>query len=180
VRRELAGLEDGAVVVGHSLGGTILINTLTEQPQPQPQPLLQSPLESPSPSPSHSQPESPSHSESESDSESRNSGAVRRGSEQNEPARLSAIVLIAAPFIGEGGWPSEEFQLSGDLGVRLPKGAQVHVFHGLLDETAPPSHAELYAGVIPSARLHLLPARDHQLNNDLSEVAKVISPFVRR
>jgi hypothetical protein len=50
----------------------------------------------------------------------------------------------------------------------------VHVFHGLQDETAPPSHAGLYALAIPQAQVHQLPGRDHQLNNDLSEVAEAI------
>jgi pimeloyl-ACP methyl ester carboxylesterase len=125
VRREMAGLEDGAVVVGHSVGGAILINALAERP-----PELE----------------------------------------------IAAIVLISAPFVGAGGWPSGEFELPGDLGTRLPHAARVHVFHGLQDEIAPPSHAELYARAIPQAQVHLLPGRDHQLNNDLSEVARAISP----
>jgi len=124
IRRELADLDDGAIVAGHSVGATILINALAEQPP----------------------------------------GCV-----------LEAIVLIAAPFVGEGGWPSDEFELPKDLGARLPHGARVHVFHGLQDETVPPSHADLYAQAIPQARVHRLPGRDHQLNNDLSDVAKAIS-----
>lgn len=91
-------------------------------------------------------------------------------------ARLAAIVLIAAPFVGRGGWPGDDFELPGDLGARLPQGARVHVFHGLADETAPPSHADLYARAIPQAQVHRLPGRDHQLNDDLSEVAEAISP----
>jgi hypothetical protein len=39
---------------------------------------------------------------------------------------------------------------------------------------APPSHAGLYAMAIPQAQVHQLPGRDHQLNNDLSEVAEAI------
>ena len=89
-------------------------------------------------------------------------------------ARLGAIVLIAAPFVGAGGWPGDEFELPDDLGARLPHGVPVHVFHGLEDETAPPSHADLYARVLPQAQVHRLPGRDHQLNNDLSEVATAI------
>ena len=123
IRRELAGLDDGAVVVGHSVGATILIQALAEQP-----------------------PE----------------------------VELGAIVLIAAPFVGKGGWPGDELELASDLGAKLPRGVRVHVFHGLQDETAPPSHADLYAQVIPQAQVHRLPGRDHQLNNDLSEVAQVI------
>jgi pimeloyl-ACP methyl ester carboxylesterase len=123
--RELAALDDGAVLAGHSVGGTILVNALVERPPER---------------------------------------------------RLAAIVLIAAPFVGAGGWPSDEFELPADLGARLPQGVPVHVFHGLRDETAPPSHADRYARVIPQAQLHRLPGRDHQLGNDLSDVAKAISP----
>jgi pimeloyl-ACP methyl ester carboxylesterase len=94
--------------------------------------------------------------------------------EQPPEQRLEAIMLIAAPFVGEGGWLSDEFGLTGDLGAKLPPGARVHVFHGLRDETAPPSHADLYAEAIPQAQVHHLPERDHQLNNDLSEVAAAI------
>jgi pimeloyl-ACP methyl ester carboxylesterase len=124
IRSELTALDDGAVVAGHSVGGTILINALAERP-PEPE--------------------------------------------------LGAIVLIAAPFVGAGGWPGDEFELPHDLGARLPQGVPVHVFHGLQDETAPPSHGDLYAHAIPQAQLHRLPGRDHQLDNDLSEVAKTIS-----
>src|SRR5579872_4711931 len=81
---------------------------------------------------------------------------------------------LAAPFVGEGGWPSDEFKLTSDLGTKLPPGARVHVFHGLRDETVPPSHTGLYALAIPQAQVHQLPGRDHQLNNDLSEVAEAI------
>jgi pimeloyl-ACP methyl ester carboxylesterase len=124
IRREMIDLDDGATVVGHSVGGTILINTLAERP-------------------------------------------MKR--------KLSAIVLIGAPFVGLGGWRGEEFELPRDLGARLPPGVAVHVFHGLRDETAPPSHSDLYARAIPQAQLHQLPARDHQLNNDLAEVARSLT-----
>jgi predicted alpha/beta hydrolase family esterase len=123
LRRELAGLADGAVAVGHSVGGTILINTLAECPPPE--------------------------------------------------QRLAAVVLIAAPFVGAGGWPSDEFG-SRDLGSRLPPGVAVHLFQGLADDTTPPAHADLYADAIPQAHVHRLPGRDHQLNNDLREVAATI------
>jgi pimeloyl-ACP methyl ester carboxylesterase len=123
IRREVDDLDDGAVVAGHSVGATILIQALAEHPPKQ---------------------------------------------------KLAAIVLIAAPFVGEGGWPGVEFEFGGDLGRRLPAGVPVHVFQGLDDETAPPAHAELYAAAIPQAQVLRLPGRDHQLNNDLSEVAQAI------
>lgn len=124
--REMTALNDGAVLVGHSVGGTILISALADR----------------------------------------------------APEReLRAIVLIAAPFVGAGGWLSDEFELPQDLGARLPRGVPVHVFHGLQDETVPPSHADLYARVIPQAQLHRLPKRDHQLGNDLGDVARSMRDF---
>src|SRR5512147_2842916 len=54
---EIADLEDGSVLIGHSIGGTILINVLAEVPP-------------------------------------------RR--------KFAGILLIAAPFVGAGGWPSGE------------------------------------------------------------------------
>ena len=85
--------------------------------------------------------------------------------------RLTSLV---DPFVGTGGWPSDELELPHDLGARLPQGVPVHVFHGLQDETAPPSHADLYARAIPLSQMHRLRGRDHQLGNDLSEVATTI------
>jgi hypothetical protein len=120
---EIAALSDGAIVVGHSVGATVMINVLAENP-PKP--------------------------------------------------TVDVIVLLAAPFVGAGGWPRDEFELPPDLGQRLPRGVPVLLFHGLEDGTVPPSHAELYAQAIPHARVHRLPGRDHQLNDDLSEVADEI------
>ena len=118
-----AALRDGSIVVGHSVGGTLLVHTLVEPPP---------------------------------------------------DGSLAAIVLIAAPFVGAGGWPGEEFELPGNLGALLDAGVPVHVFHGLEDSDVPPAHADLYAHSIPQAEVHLLPGRDHQLGNDLGDVATVI------
>ncbi|WP_018177494.1 alpha/beta hydrolase [Jongsikchunia kroppenstedtii] len=124
IRRELTGLDDRAIAIGHSIGGPLLIQTLSEQPEPTP---------------------------------------------------LAAIVLISAPFIGPGGWAGDEFELPNDLGTRLPPSAAVHLFHGLEDDIVPAAHAERYADVTPQATVHRLPGRDHQLNNDLREVASVLT-----
>jgi pimeloyl-ACP methyl ester carboxylesterase len=123
IRQELATLEDGAIVVGHSVGATILVNTLAADPP---------------------------------------------------PGNLGAIVLLAAPFVGPGGWPGEAFKPSSELGATLPQGVPVHLFHGTEDDTVPPAHADLYADAIPQAQVHRLPGRDHQLGNDLGDVAGVI------
>jgi predicted alpha/beta hydrolase family esterase len=123
IEREFAGLDDDAILVGHSIGATILVSTLAEQPSER---------------------------------------------------KFGAIFLIAAPFVGEGGWPSEDLKLPRDLGARLPRGVPIHFYHGLEDETAPPSHADLYSRAVPQARIDRLPGRDHQLNNDMREVGAAI------
>lgn len=84
---------------------------------------------------------------------------------------LGAICLIATPFIGNGGWTSDEIEPRTDLGARLPQGVPIFLYHGRDDEIVPAAHVELYAKAIPHARVRRLPGRDHQLHNDLSEVA---------
>lgn len=121
--RLLEALPHGAVLVGHSVGATILLKLLSERP------------------------------------------SLRK---------LAALVLIAAPFVGKGGWSFDDLKFPPDLGARLPQDVPVHFFHGLADETAPPSHVDLYARAIPQARVHRLPDRDHQLNDDLRDVAATI------
>ena len=60
------------------------------------------------------------------------------------------------------------------LGEKLPGQVPIHLYQGLADDTVPASHADSYARLIPQAHLHRLPDRDHQLNNDLREVAAEI------
>ncbi len=123
LEREFATLQDGTILVGHSVGGTILINVLVEH---------------------------------------------------SSAREFDAIFLIAAPFVGDGGWSSDNLQVPPDLGARLPKGVPIHFYHGLADEVVPPSHTDLYARAVPQARVHRLRGRNHQLNNDLREVAVAI------
>ena len=122
LERELASLRKGAIVVGHSVGGTMLIDVLAQSAP---------------------------------------------------PTALDAIVLIAAPFIGKGGWTSDDIAPPADLG-RLPVTTPVFLYHGEHDAIIPVAHVELYAKKIPRARVRRLAGRDHQLNNDLSEVASDI------
>ena len=124
LEKEFAALSNGAILVGHSLGGTFLIHTLAE----------------------------------------------------HLPERaFGAIILIAAPFVGEGGWRSDDWKPQRELSAKLPGGVPVYLYHGLADETAPPSHVELYAHDIPEAHVCRMEGRDHQLNNDLTDIAVVIA-----
>ncbi|MEH2524674.1 MULTISPECIES: alpha/beta fold hydrolase [unclassified Bradyrhizobium] len=117
---EIAGLDDGAILIGHSLGGTILINALAEAPPNR---------------------------------------------------KLAGVFLIAAPFVGAGGWPSEDIKPTADFGRRLPPRTPIYLYHGSKDDTAPIGHVDLYEGAIPGAIVHRLHGRNHQLNDDLAEVA---------
>jgi predicted alpha/beta hydrolase family esterase len=129
LERELRALEPGAILVGHSVGGTILVAVLAEE-------------------------------------------SLGR--------ELGGIFLLAAPFAGDGGWPSDDLRFPSGLGARLPRGIPIHFFQGLDDQVVPPSHIELYARAVPQAHVHRLPGRDHQLNADMSEVAHVISALERQ
>ena len=129
ISEAIEALEDGSIVVGHSVGGTLVVHGLTERPP---------------------------------------------------DVALGAIVLLSAPFVGDGGWPGDEFELPGDLGALLPANVPIHVFHGLDDDDVPPAHADLVARAVPQAQVHRLPGRDHQLGNDLAEVAALIRTLPNR
>jgi len=120
LQKEFAKLDDGAILAGHSIGATILINVLAEE----------------------------------------SSGLAPSG-----------IFLIAAPFVGKGGWPSEDIQSMADLGARLPKQWKIYFYQGSEDETVPFGHVDMHERAIPQAVVRRLAGRDHQLNEDLSEVA---------
>jgi len=117
---ELAALDHGAIVIGHSVGGTILIHVLAESPA---------------------------------------------------RSDLGAICLIAAPFIGPGGWESDDIEPRADLADRLPRDVPIFCYHGSEDDIVPFAHVDLYARALPRAHVRRLAGRDHQLDNRLSEIA---------
>jgi uncharacterized protein len=116
-------LGDGVIVVGHSVGATIVLRSLAEKGPKQP---------------------------------------------------LAGVFLIAAPFIGEGGWQIEDSAAPKNIGAKVPDDVPIYLYHGRDDETVPFAHVDLYAAVIPQAVIRRLAGRDHQLNDNLSEVARDI------
>ena len=92
--------------------------------------------------------------------------------EASPPFRPGALVLIAPPFIGDGGWPSDD--LPARTGFALPRDLPVRLYHGQDDCDVPPEHAGLYARAIPQAEVHRLPGKDHQLHHDLGDIARDI------
>ncbi|WMT92679.1 alpha/beta hydrolase [Pelagibacterium sp. H642] len=116
-------LDDNAILIGHSIGGTFLIHAVAEYRPKQ---------------------------------------------------KWSAVFLIAAPFLGEGGWPADETDPTTHLADELRADVPVLLYHGTADEEVPPRHMELYTRAITHASARLLADRDHQLNNDLSHIAQDI------
>ena len=83
------------------------------------------------------------------------------------------VFLIASPFVGEGGWPGDGIDTDRNLSAAFA-GVPFYFYHGDADEEVPVAHLDLYARTFPQAQIRRLPGRDHQLNNDLSEVARDI------
>jgi hypothetical protein len=126
--QQIARLNEDAILVGHSIGGTILIHTVAEQPR-----LLNG---------------------------------------------IAAICLIAAPFIGDGGWPSHDIAPDPDWAAPLSEVA-VYLYQGDADETTPMTHLDLYAKALPRAEVRILTGRDHQLCDELREVADDIRQMAK-
>lgn len=90
---------------------------------------------------------------------------------------IAGIFLIACPFWGGDGWRYEgweELALPNELSARLPKDTSIVLYHCRDDEVVPFEHLALYADILPQAQVHELDEGGHQLNNDLSVVAKHI------
>ena len=89
--------------------------------------------------------------------------------------RVAGVFLIATPFIGDGGWPSEDLRPTRQVALDLHGSAPLYFYQGRDDETVPSSHIDMFATAFPAATIRRLEGRDHQLNDDLSEVARDIT-----
>ena len=85
--------------------------------------------------------------------------------------RPAGLFLVSTPFCGDGGWEIEGFDLPANVSDRIPAGVPIFFYHGRDDEIVPFAHVGLYAKAIPRAVVRRLSGRNHQLNDDLSEVA---------
>jgi predicted alpha/beta hydrolase family esterase len=85
--------------------------------------------------------------------------------------RLAGVFLVATPYIGDGGWPMDDLRPTKTLAQDLPEGTPFYLYQGTEDDTVPPAHAGLFQTVFPQAPIRVLKGRNHQLNDDLAEVA---------
>lgn len=121
---EARAMGERAVLVGHSIGGSVLIKMLTEAgPKP----------------------------------------------------RIAGVFAVSAPFWhAHEFWHWDEVKLGADAGAHVPRDVALCLYHGEADEFVPVAHVEMYAKALPMAVVRRLPGRDHQLGEDMSEVARDI------
>jgi uncharacterized protein len=121
---EVAAMGSGAVLVGHSIGASVVIRAVVD-------------------------------------------GGIGQS--------LAGVFLLAAPFwYDDDFWRWDQVKLPADAAERIPAGLPVFLFHGRQDEVVPFAHAGMYARALPQATLRGLDGRNHQLDDDLTEVAQEI------
>ena len=123
ILREVADMGAGAVLVGHSIGASVLAKVLTDEPR----------------------------------------------------TAIAGLFLVSGPF-----WHDHEFwqwdavALTAESAARVPRELPLFLYHGDADEFVPVAHLDMYAKLFPHAVVRRLRGRNHQINDDLTEVARDI------
>lgn len=102
---------------------------------------------------------------------------IKYVSELKVERSIVGIFLIASPFWGGDGWRYEgweELALPHDFATSRLKDTSIVLYHCRDDEVVPFEHLALYTDILPQAQVRELDEGGHQLNNDLSVVAKDI------
>jgi len=125
ILRGVQEMGEGAILVGHSIGASILIRMLADRvPRPS----------------------------------------------------IAGVFLIAGPFWHDHEfWRWDEVALPDDAADHYPRDVPLFLYHGDEDEVVPVSHLDMYAKALPDAVVRRLPGRNHQLNGDMTEVARDIA-----
>lgn len=124
IAEELAAMGSGAILVGHSIGGSVIVRAVVD-------------------------------------------GGIGES--------LAGVFLLAAPFwYDHDFWRWDEVKLPPNAAERIPDGLPILLYHSRQDESIPFAHVEMYAQALPQATVRPLDGRNHQLNDDLTEVAQEI------
>jgi uncharacterized protein len=95
-------------------------------------------------------------------------------SESDVQTKIAGIFLIATPhWDGDEDWV-KAFKLHKDFADKIPKSIPVFLYHCKDDEEVPFKHLEFYAKQLTQATVRPINSGGHQLNNDLSPIAKDI------
>jgi uncharacterized protein len=100
-------------------------------------------------------------------------------SEEESEKPAAGLFLVAAPYVGTGGWEIEEGALREDFASKLPDGLPMVFYHGREDEVVPFAHLALYEEKLPRAIFRGFDGLGHQFDDDLSEVARDIEKTSR-
>jgi hypothetical protein len=96
-------------------------------------------------------------------------------SESRLQKKIDGIFLIATPFWrGSEDW-KQGLKLHEDFHDKLPNNVPIFIYHCRDDEAVPFDHLSLYAQKLPQATVREIASGGHQLNNDLSLIAKDIN-----
>ena len=129
ILQEVEDMGEGAVLVGHSIGASVLIRMFADRgPKP----------------------------------------------------AIAGMFLVAGPFWHDHEfWHWDEVALPVDAAENYPRDVPLFLYHGEDDEFVPVSHLDMHAGVLPRGTVRRLPGRNHQLNDDMTEVARDIEGLDR-
>jgi len=95
-------------------------------------------------------------------------------SENKIKKKIGGVFLISTPFwSGNEDW-KQGLKLKEDFAEKLPKDVPVFLYHCRDDEEIPFDHLAFYKEKLPLATVREIGSGGHQLNNDLSIVAKDI------
>ena len=95
-------------------------------------------------------------------------------SEEGIEKPIAGLFLVASPYLGSEGWEVGEDALREDFAASLPEELPVFFYHSRDDEVVPFEHLALYREKLPRATVREFDGRGHQLDDDLSEVARDI------
>ncbi len=100
---------------------------------------------------------------------------IKTVADRSSGESIAGVFLIATPFWHDHEiWRWDEVALRDADAARVPRDLPLFFYHGEADETVPVSHLDLYSRALPHAVVHRLRGRDHQINEDMTEVARDI------
>jgi predicted alpha/beta hydrolase family esterase len=95
-------------------------------------------------------------------------------SESSVEKKIVGVFLIATPFwSGNENW-KQGLKLQDNFASKIPKSLPVFLYHCKDDEEVPFDDVEIYSKHLPQATVRKITSGGHQLNNDLSQIAKDI------